>query len=155
MKLVFLTCAQSTAVDASTQRLSLFHIVEQIQSATFPASLQGLVLVAMFAKETGDGDNASLRLKIVLGDAVLIETPVAFSFQGRTKGRVLAAINGLAIPGPGILSFILLSGSGGQIGSWEAAVEESVPAASIAATGRPSQANAPTAASQGPDPTTS
>ena len=77
----------------------------------------------MFAKEAGDGDSASLRLKIALGDAVLVETPVAFSFQGKAKGRVLVAINALAIPGPGVLSFSLVSDGGSQIGVWEATVE--------------------------------
>ena len=137
MKLVFISCSQSGAVDATTNLMSLFHILEQIQSAAFPSALPSLTLGAIFSKEQGDADSNSLRLRIALGDAAILDTALTFSFQGRARGRLMAAINGLAVPGPGVLSFSILSDSGQNLGSWDVIVEQAT---------TPSQASAPTAA---------
>ncbi|MDI1344099.1 MAG: hypothetical protein PSV22_08390, partial [Pseudolabrys sp.] len=119
-----LTCAEGTSIDASTKRLSLFHILERLETSTFPTALQRFMFVAMFAREANDADSNSLRLRIALGDVVLLEKPLAFSFQGAAKSRLLAEFNGLAIPGTGILSFALESDSGQHLGSWDIAVEK-------------------------------
>ncbi len=124
MKLTYLTCAEGTSIDASTKRLSLFHILERLETSTFPTALQRFVLVAMFAREANDLDSNSLRLRIALGETVLLERPLAFSFQGTAKSRLLAEFNGLAIPGIGILSFAVQSNGGQHLGSWDIAVEK-------------------------------
>jgi hypothetical protein len=130
MKLLFATCAQSSAVDAQTNRLSLFHILEQMQAAALPASLS-LVLVGIFAKETGDPDDHSVQVRAWMGSTVLLESPVAISFRATTRGRIVAVINGLGIPAHGTLSLGFFSSAGQQLGdSWDIVVE---PAAQVAA----------------------
>lgn len=124
MKLVFVACAQSSAVDSQTGRLSLFHLLEQMQATAFPTSLS-LTLVGMFAKESGDPDDQSVRLRIGLDDTPLLDSSVAFSFEGKSRTRVLTAINGVGITGPGVLSFSFHSASGEPLGSaWTAVVEK-------------------------------
>jgi hypothetical protein len=129
MQLIFMTCAQSSAVDSQTGRLSLFHLLEQVQAASFPTAMS-LTLVGMFVKEPGEPDDQSVRLKVEMGDAVLFDTPVNFSFRGKQRSRVLTAMNGLAIPAAGKLSFAFLSAAGDPLGSpWEVAVEKAAPPA--------------------------
>lgn len=130
MKLMFMACAQSSAVDSQTGQLSLFHLLEQMQVTAFPTSLS-FVLVGMFAKEAADSDDQSVRLKVALDDTALPESSVAFSFAGKLRNRVLITINRLGIPGPGILSFSFLSASGEPLGSaWPIVVEKVVAPAS-------------------------
>ncbi len=131
MELTFIAGAQSSAVDSQTGRLSLFHILEQVQVAVFPASLS-LTLVAVFAKGADEPDDQSVRLKVGLGETVVFDTPVAISFRGKLRNRVLTAMSGLGIPGPGTLSFSFFSESGGPLGTaWLVSVEKAAPSATI------------------------
>ena len=124
MKLNFMTCAQSSAVDSQTGRLSLFHLLEQVQATTFPTAMS-LTLVGMFVKEPAESDDQSVRLKVELDDKVIFDSPVAFSFKGKQRSRVLTAMNGLGIPGPGTLSFSFLSEAGAPLGTaWNVVVEK-------------------------------
>ena len=135
MKLIFMTCAQSSAVDSQTGRLSLFHLLEQIQAPSFPTAMP-LTLVGLFVKEPGEPDEQSVRLKVELGDAVIFDSPVAFSFKGRQRSRVLTVMNGLGIPGVGTLSFSFLSEAGAPLGpAWTVIVEQAAapPAAPLPA----------------------
>lgn len=124
MKLIFMTCAQSSAVDSQTGRLSLFHLLEQVQATNFPTAMS-LTLVGMFTREAGDPDDQSVRLKVELGETAILDSSVNFSFQGKQRSRVLMALNGLAIPSAGNLSFSFLSGEGMALGvPWEVVVEK-------------------------------
>ena len=124
MKLIFMTCAQSSAVDSQTGRLSLFHLLEQVQAHAFPTAMS-LTLVGMFAKDASEADEQSVRLKVELDDAVIFDSPVNFSFKGKQRSRVLTAMNGLGIPSAGKLSFSFLSADGVPLGSaWEIFVEK-------------------------------
>lgn len=124
MKLIFMTCAQSSAVDSQTGRLSLFHLLEQVQATNFPTAMS-LTLVGMFSREAGDPDDQSVRLKVALGETVIIDSTVNFSFQGKQRSRVLMALNGLAIPSAGKLSLSFLSGESAPLGApWEVIVEK-------------------------------
>lgn len=135
MQLIFMTCAQSSAVDSQTGRLSLFHLLEQVQATSFPTAMS-LTLVGMFVKDPGEPDDQSVRLKVELGDAVLFDSPVNFSFRGKQRSRVLTAMNGLAIPSAGKLSFSFLTAAGAPLGSpWDVVVEKAAPPA-----GSPAQA---------------
>jgi hypothetical protein len=137
MKLIFAACAQSSAVDAQTNRLSLFHILEQMQAAALPASLS-LVLVGIFAKEAGDPDDHSVQVRAWMGDTILLESSVAFSFRANTRERIVAAINGLGIPAHGTLSLGFFSSAGQQLGdSWDVVVEPAAQGAAAPMTAVP------------------
>jgi hypothetical protein len=124
MRLVFMTCAQSSAVDSQTGRLSLFHLLEQVQATSFPTVLS-LTLVGMFAREAGEADDQFVKLKVDLEEKEIFESSVSFSFRGKLRSRVLMAINGLAIPSAGMLSFSFLSGDGAPLGApWDVIVEK-------------------------------
>lgn len=131
MELIFVAGAQSSSVDNQTGRLSLFHILEQVQVTAFPSSLS-LTLVGVFAKDADEPDDQSVRLKVELGDTVVFDSPVAISFRGKLRNRVLTAMNGLGVPGPGALSFSFLSESGRPLGAaWVVAVEKAVSSVTV------------------------
>lgn len=124
MKLIFMTCAQSSAVDSQTGRLSLFHLLEQVQATTFPTAMS-LTLVGMFAREPGEPDDQSVRLKVELGETAIFDSSVNFSFRGKQRSRVLMAMNGLAIASTGKLSFSFLTAEGEFFGApWEVFIEK-------------------------------
>jgi hypothetical protein len=124
MKLIFMTCAQSSAVDSQTGRLSLFHLLEQVQATSFPTAMS-LTLVGMFAREAGEPDEQSVRLKVDLGETPVFDSSVNFSFQGKQRSRVLMAMNGLGIPAAGRLTFSFLTADGAALGTpWEVLIEK-------------------------------
>lgn len=133
MKLLFMTCAQSSAVDSQTGRLSLFHLLEQVQAPSFPTAMS-LTLVGMFAREAGEPDDQSVRLKVELEGTAIFDSAVNFSFRGKQRSRVLMAMNGVAIASAGRLSFSFLNGDGAALGApWEVIVEKAAPPAAGAA----------------------
>jgi hypothetical protein len=126
MKLIFMACAQSSAVDSQSGRLSLFHLLEQMQAAAFPASISPTI-VGVFVKEAGDSEGQTVRLKAVLDETVIFDAPVTFSFSGKPRNRILTVLNGLGIPGPGTLSFSFLSERGAPFGAaWDVVVDKAV-----------------------------
>jgi hypothetical protein len=79
----------------------------------------------MFAKDTGDPDDQSVQLRVALDDKPLTAHSVAFSFGGKPRNRVLITLNGLSVPGPGVLAFSFCSPAGEPLGSpWTVIVEK-------------------------------
>ena len=79
----------------------------------------------MFARGPGEPDDQSVRLKVELGETAVFDSPVNFSFRGKQRSRVLMAMNGLAIPAAGKLSFSFLSAEGVSLGpTWEVIIEK-------------------------------
>jgi hypothetical protein len=136
MKLVMMALAQSGAVDSASNRISLFHIIEQMQSRAFPAPMPSMLLTMLFEKEAGDANTALLHTQAALDGSPLMDTQLNLSFQGRPRTRVMAGINGLSLPKPGLLVFSVLSEAKQVLGSWEVSVEQ----ANGTATASPEQA---------------
>lgn len=126
MKLIFMACAQSSAVDSQTGQLSLFHLLEQMQAAVFPTSVS-LTVIGIFTKGPDDSDSQSVRLKVELSDTVIFDAPVTFSFGGKPRNRVVTAMKGLGIPGAGVLSFSFVTDAGIQLdAAWNVVVEKAL-----------------------------
>jgi hypothetical protein len=120
MRVILFACAESASIDAATNRLSIFHFLDEIHSPIFPAAYPGMTLIALAAREEAEPNNFSFTLKIFLSgqEQPLFQGPFLFDFQNRLRSRALAQIAGLVVPGPGTLRFEILDGEK-QIGIWE------------------------------------
>lgn len=123
MHVSLFACAESAVVDQRTNRLSLFHIMEEISSPTFPAAVPQLTVVVVMSREESEPSLANLMLRVTLTglDKPLVEGPMAIDFQGRLRTRGLGHIAGMPVLGPGLLRFSLHDGDK-ELAYWEVIV---------------------------------
>jgi len=56
MKASFFACTESAVLDANSNRISLFHLLEDLSVVNVPIMLPGLTAVTFLEKESGDKD---------------------------------------------------------------------------------------------------
>jgi hypothetical protein len=105
MELLFLTCAESASIDQTTNRLSLFNIVEEISAAAFPGMVPSAALVMIAERESHEPDQATLQLSLLLNGQQLYSASLVVHFQQQMRCRVVANMNGIPLNGPGRLEF--------------------------------------------------
>jgi hypothetical protein len=103
MKVLLLACSDSTAIDARLHTISLFHITEELNSASFPVAIPRLSVTMLLLRDPAEPSNADLNLRISLGDEVLHSGPLGFSFGDHLRCRWTAELYGLIVPAPGDL----------------------------------------------------
>jgi len=107
MKTLLTTCVESFAVDQLTNRLSLFHIFDEINAASFPILVPSMTVVVFWEAEASDLVDGPLNFDIAisLDNDQLGKISGVFEMGGRSRGRHLATLNGVVIQKPGRLIF--------------------------------------------------
>lgn len=119
--------SESIAVDARTNNVSLFNLLEQINVASFPAVLPKVVLFALFQREDGSrGENFESRVQVKLNEELLAEGPFVARFGKNTRFRGFGEFNSLVISRPGVLEFAVVL-EGKKLGGWSISVESLSP----------------------------
>ena len=103
MEVTLFTCAQSVALDARTNSVSLFHIIEAISFPSFPIVCPPLVVVTMVARNPDESEAPKLTMKWTLNDVSIFEFPMDMNFQGQMLARNFSDIGGMVLQGPGTL----------------------------------------------------
>ena len=103
MKLLFHLCAISSAIDITTNQVSLFNLLEQMNVASFPVVIPSITIISSLEREKGDRTKLDLQIRFTLGRKVIAEFPFEADFQKGLRHRNTAEVRGLMIPGPGIL----------------------------------------------------
>ena len=103
-KLEYFVVAQSVSVDQTTNTMSVFHILEEIQAPNFPVVIPQLTAVAHWNAEDGDADHDfQVSVLITFPDGQHKEFNQNFSMI-RPRLRTIANFVGLEIPGPGTVT---------------------------------------------------
>jgi hypothetical protein len=119
---VFL-CADSAAIDARTNALSAFHIMEQLNAPSFPVAIPRVSMIAVLTRQDTDPSNVQLQLQIYSGNQQLFVGPMAVNFAQQLNARTVAEMHGLVVPAPGVLSFVLRNGDE-TLSSWTVLVSQ-------------------------------
>lgn len=93
--------ADSVAIDRLSNRLSVFHIYEQLRATAFPVFLPSFVLVALLERELSDSDAPQATLRIKLDDDVLFEQRLEVNFGNERLTRAVSHFQGMVIPRQG------------------------------------------------------
>lgn len=117
MRLLLTTCADSGSIDTTTNRLSIFNVIEEIQSALFPSTLPSLSLILALEKNKDESDDVSLTLIGTLNSADLFNFPLEASFDGKKRLRVIANLQGIPLDAPGRL-IISVKDKNKSLGIW-------------------------------------
>ena len=122
MRLLALICAEQCVIDGPTNRVSIFNLLEEVKSPTFPAALYLTTILTLWEREPTEEDiDASVVIR--LNDTELFRNPLRVSFQGLPRCRAIAVLGGLTLPSPGLLS-IEVSGGPDLSQTWRVNVEQ-------------------------------
>lgn len=135
MKVIFAVCAESVSVDQQTNKLSILGIIEELSGAGFPGIIPSLSFIFVAQREKGDPETISYEIKISHNGKAMGDVPTNFSFQGRPRTRAISNIQGIPIPGPGVLT-IAATRKNKKFCSWSIPINDvSQPALSTSSTG--------------------
>lgn len=126
MKVVLLVCAESTLLDANSNRVSLINVYDEISSPQFPFLTPLFSVLAVTQKDDDEEDECSCNVRISLDDNEIFVAPVLINYQGTELHRTIIGLQGLVISGPGTLKIQLLF-DGAEIGDWNIPVKQLAP----------------------------
>jgi hypothetical protein len=127
--------AESAAIDTRFNTLSAFHIMDQINAATFPVAVPHLSVLIMLVRDQTDPSETQLQFEVYCGTQQLLAQAVPANFQQQLAMRVILDLHALLVPSPNPLRFTLRN-EASSIGSWtinlnqigEAQVQMTLPA---------------------------
>ena len=108
MKSVYMLCAEGVVVDRRTNNVSIFNMMEEINSVGFPLLINKLYAVCLINREANDEDTTEANFEFKLDNKVLLNANTSINFQNRQKTRSVLEVSGLVIPVPGTLKVSLL-----------------------------------------------
>lgn len=107
MQVKLFICSSSSALDARTNSISIFHVLEEVHAPAYPIVIPGMSVIALLELDDGELINQEMKLRVFLGDQQLFAAPFQTNFQVRRKARAIADFNGLVVPAPGMLRVLL------------------------------------------------
>jgi hypothetical protein len=119
LKVHYIACAQSSALDSTTNRLSLFHLMDEIAAAAFPTTLPSLCIAALFERDATETNQQSCVLTVSLDDVTVASFALSVQFGSTKRTRVVNTVQGLTIPGPGTVTVAIVCRSV-VLASWQA-----------------------------------
>lgn len=106
--LEYFLVAEDLAVDQTTNRLSLFNVLDSFQAARFPLLIPKCAAVALWKKEAADEGRdfqSVVRITTSTGETHQVETNFRMTTQ---RHRIMNRLQGMAIRAAGDLRFELL-----------------------------------------------
>jgi hypothetical protein len=107
MKVQLALLAQSASVDRFSNRLSVFNLIESLESPSFPIFIPEAVFVSVLRREEGDPTVSDATLSVHAGDSVVGRANVRIDFESSLHNRQVITFQGLPILKPEDLQFRL------------------------------------------------
>jgi hypothetical protein len=124
VKVHYIACAASSSLDAATNQLSLFHVLDEISGPAFPLALPSFCVAALFEREAKDAVVQSFVLAVSLNSALIASFTMSVDFATARRNRSVNTIRGLTIPTSGMVTITLLQKTK-VLAVWEAPAVES------------------------------
>jgi hypothetical protein len=103
MNIVFFACCEICIQDGRSNVLSLINVLDEVSAVAFPVLMPKLTVVAVFTRTADEPETNTVRLRAVIGEAVIFDLELAVEFQGRLKTRSIGDLQGIPIPAMGQL----------------------------------------------------
>jgi Family of unknown function (DUF6941) len=97
MNTVLFVCCDACVIDERTKSLSLFNIMHEIFSPSFPVVLPRLSLAWVVKRAANEPQELDLQIRITQGQHI-VNFPWHVDFQGKLMTRGLAEIQGFVVP---------------------------------------------------------
>lgn len=88
----FALLANSVVIDSSTSQLSIFNIIEEIQSPKLPSAISNVTFLAIIEKLKNDAHEHELKIAVFLNTKKLGESIFNINFVGNNRNRTIMNI---------------------------------------------------------------
>src|ERR1700722_1791942 len=108
MRVQFALCAQTASVDRSSNRLSIFNVIDHYPASILPVVIPALTFVAVIDSDQVESTNIRGVLEIIAKQLQIgrVELPITFVNGGRLA-RVIVNFQGIPIREAGPVNFLL------------------------------------------------
>lgn len=122
MEIALFAITQSVSVDQQRNTLSLFHVIEELNSPSFPLAVPAFHMAALFVR-SADEENAPGGIEFVITHEgrELVRHPTPTNFQGRLRLRTVLEVGGIAVTSPGLM-IASVEMRGAQLATWRIVV---------------------------------
>jgi hypothetical protein len=116
-------CAETTVRDAQNNLVSIFNIIEDIVSQSFPLAIPKISCFFLVVREDNDPESEEFSLRFTIDNEETNRFPVQGNFQGKLRNRITTVVHGLLVPRPGCFSASLWL-SEDKLGQWDINVKQ-------------------------------
>jgi hypothetical protein len=120
MKILLFICSDIAMIDARNNRASLINVIEELSAPGFPAVHPILNIFALVERNQNEPMKSIGKLKLTFDGQNLVSTKIDIDFQGKTRTRAIATIQGLVFEKPGTMIAELRIGN--SVSKWTAPV---------------------------------
>src|ERR1700689_3033427 len=103
MKAKLFLCCESCSVDVRRNSLSLFHVIEEINSPSFPTIIPRLTLALFLDREASESNRVVGQVEIKSNELRIAGGPLVAVFHDKLTCRAVLEFQGFMIPAPGRL----------------------------------------------------
>jgi hypothetical protein len=105
MKLQFAIVAQAAVVDRFTNRLSLFNVIEAVQSPIFPILIPECAVVIVLSRSNNDPNEFETTVTLEVAGNRIGQSTLKVNFDHKPYVRLISNFQSLPILGEGELRF--------------------------------------------------
>jgi hypothetical protein len=138
VELAFIACCDQAIVDGTTNRLSLFNVLDDFNVASFPGVLPNVAVVFFLARKPAEPNQTAVDLVVVWDNKEVFRSTFQLSFQQQPQTRGIANLQGVPITSPGVMQFRVYSKKK-LLGTWRVQIR-SATGVQLAAAGSPTSA---------------
>jgi hypothetical protein len=108
MKIQFALCAQTVTIDRTTNRVSIFNIIDHLTVVALPIVIPTITFFAVVESDQPENNNIEGYIEISNGEELVFRVPVPINFTDHQLARVVLTFQGVPVRTSGHLSFRLV-----------------------------------------------
>ncbi|MBC8205036.1 hypothetical protein ISS30_09610 [bacterium] len=106
-RLKLLLCAEGVIRDAEINTISIYNIIEELNSPGFPLFLQKMYIFSLLERDPKDPSEIECKIKLINNENQLQEIDIKADFKDKKRHRFILRIDGLVLQSPGNLIAIV------------------------------------------------
>jgi hypothetical protein len=107
MRVQFALCAQTASIDRTTNRVSIFNVIDHLPVSSFPINIPAVTFVSVIESDRDGDTNVKGILEISTSKSLIFKTEVPINFTSNRLARVVINFQGVPVREPGPLTFRL------------------------------------------------
>ncbi|MHB1355085.1 MAG: hypothetical protein ACYCZF_03800 [Anaerolineae bacterium] len=107
LKSTLMLCARGIVIDARSNNVSVFSIIEELTPSAFPGWFPEITILSILEREETDPNEIECQIDVTIGANSLLSSPTSLNFQDKYRIRSVLTINGLPLSQPGKLIFAI------------------------------------------------
>jgi hypothetical protein len=107
MRVQFALCAQSASVDRTSNRVSIFGVIDHLPVSTFPIVVPNVTFVSVIENDKGGESSIRGSLEISTKRGVVSQFDIPIYFTNNRLARVVVNFQGIPVNEPTPLTFRL------------------------------------------------